>query len=232
MIVPKRFLLAEPPVEALPYPPVSHVLLRAAQDALVEAWRRLLARPIDPNALLAAHEDDITNPLVDELVRMCRDGFGAFRQDSFAAVVKSEELQDFSGKEVQKRPDIILRLVPDPARVLEARYYALFVEAKVINRHANKRVTRYCSEGVARFCDGRYAWKMREGMLVAYVLDGSVLAMALPPALDTALVPRAWPTPSRAEIAASIHDRSWSYRAPNQGAPGAIVLSHVWLRPA
>lgn len=232
MIVPPRFQLAEPPVETLPYPPVSPLLLRAAEDAIAEAWRRFLALPVDLPSLFKAHEDDITAPLINELARMCREGFGAFRQDSFAAVVKSEELQDFSGKEVQKRPDIILRLVPNPTQVLEERYYAVFVEAKVLNRSAKKRIKRYCSQGIARFCTGRYAWKMREGMLVAYVLDGSTLRAVLHPEIATPMVPRAWPTPARAEIATTHHDRAWSYQAPNHGTPGSIALSHVWLRPA
>lgn len=231
MNVPGRIHLVAPPVESLPYPAVSPFLLRAVEDALVEAWRRLLARTADLGLLSMAHEDDVTNPLVDELVRMRGVGFGAFRSDFFAAVAKSEELKDYTGTEVQKR-DIILRLVPDPALVLEERYYGVFVEAKIINLPKRRTVELYRDEGLARFRDGRYAWKMREAVLVAYVLDGSALAATLPPALATPLTPRAWPVPSGAEVVSTRHDRAWSYCTPNQGSPGPIALSHVWLRPA
>lgn len=232
MNVPGEIQLVAPPVESLPYPPVSPLLLRAVEDALAEAWRRLLSRTSNLKSLVVAHEDDITNPLVDELARMRRHGFGAFRSESFAAVVKSEELKDYTGIKVQKRPDIILRLEPDPQFVVdEERYFAVFVEAKIIDGPKRKTVDLYRDEGMARFSDGRYAWKMREGMLCAYVLDGSSLAATLTPAVAPAPAPRSWPIPHSAEVAASEHPRTWSYCAPNQGSPGPITLSHVWLRP-
>ncbi len=238
MNIPLANRLVTPPVEALPYPRLQGVVVRAVEAALVEAWCRIL-RHADRVALDNVGEDSITNPLVDELCRMLTDGWGAFRGETYAAVIKSEEIKDRSGRSLQMKPDISVRLLNPPACVLEQRYYAIFIEAKIIQK-PGKAVRLYYGKGVKRFIDGAYAWKMQQAILCAYVLDGSRLVPDLSDALaarGTALSVATDDTlrfgdgVNRAEIAHTLHPRRWTYTAPNSGTPGPITLSHVWLRP-
>lgn len=238
MNLPGGLRLVAPPVEALPYPSVPRVHLRAIEDALIASWQRFLGNPtLDLSALAMAHEDAITAPLVEEMERMRCDGGGALRCEIFAAVMKSDELFDYAGSSLWKKPDIIVRFQSPPREVLEPRYYAVFIETKIVDGGSGKPAKLYCTQGVQRFISGDYAWKMREGMLCAYVLDGSRLSPMLPRVLAVnhltpldALTPRPWPEPSNAEAAHTRHMRSWAYVAPNTGSPGPITLSHLWLR--
>nr|MBK7069749.1 hypothetical protein [Deltaproteobacteria bacterium] len=217
------------------------MLLRAIEHALVAAWNRILSTggPDLLEAFVGVHEDAITDPLVTELERMRVRGELGPMGGFFAAFIKSEELWDHAHRS-QALPDIVVRLVPPPELlVYDPRYYGVFIESKVIDSSHKKSAKLYCTEGViSRFVSGLYAWKMRQAIMCAYVLDGSSLMTALGSEFSTQsslqtrepLTPRAWPVPSRAEIADSTHARTWSYSHPNVGSPGSIALSHVWLR--
>lgn len=244
MNVSRRGQLVQPPRESLPYPPVQQVLMRVIEHALAEAWRRLLDNgSLDLAALANAHEDAFTDPLVTELERMRYKGEMGLTVDRFAAVIRAEELWNHAHDSVAK-PDIIVRLVPPAGLYVDdPRYYAVIIEAKIIDtiRKTAKRTTElYCSQGVVpRFVEGAYAWKMRQAMMCAYVLDGSKLMPSLgaefqaQPSVRVCapLQERAGPQLSRVERADSVHDRKWTYAAPNAGSPGPVALSHLWLRP-
>ncbi|MBI5549133.1 MAG: hypothetical protein HY901_35050, partial [Deltaproteobacteria bacterium] len=159
----------------MPYPALQQVVVRAVEEALAEAWRRVIEQIRAGGrlqALAEAHEDVVTQPLVDELERLLDRGWGAFRRETFCAVVKSEELWNHAGTS-QHRPDIIVRFHAPPREVADRRYYAVFIECKIIDKPARKTIERYCTQGVSRFTDGDYAWKMRDALMCAYVLDGS-----------------------------------------------------------
>lgn len=213
----------------LPFPPLADRLLRAIAQGFARAWQHLLDEHAD--ALLASSETTITmmmcarlNALIDEDRRWAQ---------LVQKVTRGEETISFDGGSQESRPDLSLKLTE------RSPSFPLVVECKLIERGSQKSVGRYCSDGLSRFLEGRYAWAAREGFLLAYVRDGSTLDTALKPHLakHRAKTPDPFatgqlPAPVAGmslELGRSIHERGFRYPGRSPGEPGAITLWHLWL---
>jgi hypothetical protein len=136
-----------------------------------------------------------------------------------------------------RKPDIVFALsgIPRPGSG-DGLYDGLFVECKIIDS-GSRTVAEYCRNGLNRFVDGSYAWRMREGMMLAYVRT----SQSLPADLDNSLVSSTHKvllnvvgelkpcslTHSLPQVFISTHERHWSYI--DGGIPGPIEVRHLWV---
>lgn len=182
-----------------------------------------------------AIERDITFELQKQLIDLLNTNeVRGFTAAAFAPPIRGQEIEDHSGLEKEKRPDLtFLRLAARPVSNHNAQFY----ECKVIGR--GRTVDDYHKDGVMRFVDGRYAWGMPHAGMIAYVTPPptSVASAALEsywkkdreeaplaglPSCELELDETASPT-----IAISKHARKFAL--PNSAEPGDIVLRHLWL---
>ena len=209
--------------------------MRIVERAIVVAWQQLLARPEFVTWAASAVERDITVQLQERLIQLLNAGeVHGFTAAVFAAPIRGQEVDDYSGSEKEKRPDLtFLRLAARPV----SNHHAQFYECKVIGR--GRTVDDYHNDGVMRFVDGRYAWGMSHAGMIAYV--------APPPPLMAAAALGSYWTKARQKlrlaglpasplkldqtashpIAISVHARG--FKLQNLRAPGDITLRHLWL---
>jgi hypothetical protein len=153
----------------------------------------------------------------------------------FETVIRGGEVSNYNGKHVEKRPDIVFRLVGEN-RIIEYRsQYGVFTECKVIEDVAGVR--KYCNDGILRFVNGDYAWAMSHAMMLAYARDGysvdpHLLATltAAPKTYRVETMPAADPNSPAGHptIFVSTHGRVWRYPRSKHG-PGKILIRHLWL---
>src|ERR1039458_5064291 len=91
------------------------------------------------------------------------------------AVVRGKESVGYDGKRIELRPDLNI--------LLTGRHpsFPLIVECKIIDPRGGKTIGMYFDNGVSRFLGGDYAWAMQEGVMLAYVRDGSRAHATLAP---------------------------------------------------
>lgn len=217
---------------ALPHPALSSAIKVVIVRALISAWEHVLK---EENDALALGEVRLTARLVRVLNRI-RDEAGpgsAFSARVFQTVVRGGELESFDGKHLEKRPDLVFRLLTVRSGVASSEYDGLFVECKVVD--ATHPVKAYWTKGIARFLSGDYGWAMREGLMIAYRGDAHAIGTSLAPLFkknNTTLVllpPPAGSHECSVEHAVSRHPRKWTYRSGE--APGEIELRHLWVGP-
>jgi hypothetical protein len=148
------------------------------------------------------------------------------------AVARGKESVGHDGKRIELRPDLNIFLTGQHPS------FPLIVECKIIDPHGGKTVGMYLDNGVSRFLAGDYGWAAQEGVMLAYVRDGSrvhaTLArlMAKDGGAAHAVLrpPEPMPGPP-ADLARSVHARRFRYhgRTPPNDDPGAISLWHLWL---
>jgi hypothetical protein len=220
--------------EKMPYPdPFSY----EERCTIEEAVRVGLARSIARNPALTESIDEvkITQALETELSSMMEDAkepVPGFTSDVFETIVRGNELCDFKKEFLEKRPDLVLRRKKRPRRGMDFRYFGLFIECKVVD--AQRTMTRYVLQGLARFVEGVYAWAVPVAMMVAYVDRGG--GYGLPKTLDgylrrhgkdehksEILLRDEAPLPA---VYSTTHARSFSYL--EGGAPGPIRVDHLW----
>lgn len=229
------FNLGTPPVGLPPYSSWTARHLRTVERAIAIAWGRLMSNPGFVVWAETAIERDITIQLQKQLVLLLNTNeVRGFSAAVFAPPIRGQEVENHSGTEKEKRPDLTFhRLAARPVDTQNAQFY----ECKIIGR--GRTLDDYHCEGVMRFVDGRYAWGMPHAGMIAYVspppaaaanaaLDGywtkarsGAFVAGLPTGklqVDTS----AGPT-----VAISIHQRTFSL--PDQQLPGDIVLRHLWL---
>ncbi len=152
-------------------------------------------------------------------------------------VTSAEEVRDYSGRELKKKPDMIVKLVGMPANTRPSQY-GIFIECKPVDSK-HKPVDCYCLLGIQRFVDGRYAWAMQEAMMIGYTAGDDepveTLSIALPKCKER-MLPIGEPKscglsnpPNAIPTAITRHSRSFSYVETGTSAPD-IELRHVWLR--
>ena len=209
--------------------------MRTVERAIAIAWGRLMSQPAFVTWAQTAIERDITIQLQKQLILLLNTNeVRGFSAAVFAPPIRGQEVENYSGSEKEKRPDLTFcRLAARPADTHNAQFY----ECKIVGR--GRTLDSYHNEGVMRFVDGRYAWAMPHAGMIAYVspppaavadvaLDGywsqtrlDALANGLPTdklQVDTAVGPT---------VVISIHQRT--FQLPNQQHPGDIVLRHLWL---
>lgn len=145
-------------------------MIIVVEQAIRQAWRTMLR---DHQAVLATRDEDrITDRLLDILVGMRTDGSVAgFTAKLFGVPVRDAKLPDWLGVSIDKTPDITVYSARPRPGISHARHDALFLECKVL--HGQRRLTQYGDEGIQRFLDGRYAWRMPHAHMVAYVFSAT-----------------------------------------------------------
>ena len=139
------------------------------------------------------------------------------------------------------RPDFAFRRKVTPRG--ESRIDGcFFVEAKLIEK--GKTMGLYCSSGLIRFVDGKYAKCTSQAMMLGYHRDSK---QSLPKSLEQYLKrpgnrkkyrlesgPDAFSTPTsipnfNSSMYSTIHNRGWKFPNSSQ-SPGKIEVYHLWLR--
>lgn len=199
----------------LPFPPLADRLLRVIACSLAAAWQDLLAE--HAQALLSTSEPEISGMMCTRLNRMIAED-RRWKQ-LVVNVSRGEESYSFDAESFELRADLSLRLSGrNPS-------FPLVVECKLLDPSSAK--------GLARFVKGAYAWAVREGFMLAYVLDGSTLDGSLKPHLKKyqAETPDPFattglPTPMGGmslELRRSVHERGFTYPGRTPGMPGPIA---------
>jgi hypothetical protein len=141
-------------------------LIEVVENALRAAWRDLLAT--HASVLATRDEDQITNALLDSLAQILTDeSVRGFTASFFGMPVRDAKLPDWQGQSIDKTPDITIYPALPRRDIAAARHNALFFECKVL--HLNRRLRQYGADGIQRYLDGRYAWRMPHAHMVAYV---------------------------------------------------------------
>jgi hypothetical protein len=150
-----------------------------------------------------------------------------------ACVVRGGETISFDGKRLELRPDLGIYLTG------RNRNFPLVIECKIIDGVSGKGVDLYCKNGIRRFVEGEYALGSSQGLMLAYVRDGSSVSQTLTPHLSTSAANN--PDPFRTEVmpseedAASLpvwmsrHGRAFTYVGGAGDQPGPIGISHLWF---
>ena len=215
--VPLSQALASPAVE----PAISEPLRLAVIAAVRWAWAlvRQQAR-VDP---MADCEEAITNEL-DRLLNARDAGERLAPGLRLFETVHRSAQQRAAGPSFRQSPDLTFRPKGIPSGVIDQSAWALFAECKVIARPSCPP-RLYCDDGVQRFADGRYAPKMANALMVAYVRDGSKPLPTLRPRLADRFGTREVRAGTGDEwLAHSVHDRGG-----NPVPCVAIEIAHVWL---
>lgn len=232
----------------IPYDDLSDLEKEAIVAAIGVAWLRLpdaaRLRGID---WMVMDETPLTRLLRDELDKLRRDK-GApvpgFTECAFQHMPESEGVPDSSGSlanEHTKQPDLVFRPVIVPQDVLRTSTYGWFVECKILHRSVDHHaVTDYCKDGLQRFIDGRYAYMMPSGLMLAYVRNRQKIPSVLVPYLRQASehahyevksLPEPWlagdQVPGRPGVYVSRHGRSQVQVGTR--SPGNIAIAHLWL---
>lgn len=213
-------------------------VLIAIDAALRQAWAGLCADKASRLILESKGEVAITHRLRKQLnVLRISGGVAGYNTAAFERPYSGAEYQNYKGEEVRK-PDLIFALAGDPRPgVFDDLYDAVFVECKLIDQASSKNVGRYCSNGLIRFVEGSYAWRMPHGMMLAYVRSGQYLPDALTNGLNSYGRAQALNTDGNVRLCSlsvaeprvclTDHERSWLL--PEGQPPGRIQVRHLWL---
>lgn len=205
----------------LPFPKMEDMHIQALLEGVEQAWKNLLSKrkgqPIDED------EAEINARLEQEINTLCANDLmlGAI----CSAVTRGSESIDFEGNHIEIRPDLSFHLVD------KQRYgFPLRGECKIIG--SGRTVKEYCKNGVARFVLGRYAWAEQEGLMIAYVRDGSTIDRDLAKHLKDheqkyTVIDLPKPIPYKSDYFCSRHSRCFSYAGG--GRPGPVTLLHIWV---
>lgn len=226
----------------LPFERIPTPMINCAENAIRVAWQALVSNQrwfeID---LTKENESSISYRLVNVLNFLCRienrptQEFVDFSEYFESANVGAGYV-DYKGKNI-KQPDIALKPRNNPHPGLDAGYYAIFVEAKIIS-FVGQQTSEYFHEGVERFLDGRYAWAMPHGLMLAYVRSGQTVFEAIRDYFKgwghterfNVREPMVYAKPPNRspKVCVTVHERKWLYEN-RSGAPGDIELRHLWL---
>lgn len=219
-------------------------MIAVVEHAIRQAWRTLV---LEHQAVLVTRDEDrITDRLLDVLVDMRAQGtVPGFTADLFGVPVRDAKLADWLGISIDKTPDITVYPAQPRQGISDGRHDALFLECKVL--HGKRGLTKYGDEGIQRFLDGRYAWRMPHAHMVAYVFSATdrhptsalkthfARQRAGPPRQSNGqrLALREGPTevsPAGCASTRPIIQTSHLRSAPIlQGRDNPIVLRHLWL---
>lgn len=207
--------------------------LKVLDKAIALAWGQTMATSRGRTLLASGNEAEITSMLQDAITYLLgSETLRGFSPAVFGAPIRGQELEDYSGTRLEKRPDLtIIRLSARPA----INHNAMFYECKILGR--GRTVDDYITHGVMRFQNGNYAWAMPHAGMIGYVAAGHRTDA------KASLIERWTHTKSHAPcaplygmvedhsmnpvIAISIHARTFMLR--NGEAPGNIMLRHMWL---
>lgn len=121
--------------------------LRILAEGLRQAWGEVKATQPVWSSISA--EASLNGFMETELKRLLR--HSRVWRVFVKAVTRGGEVMSYDGTRIEKRPDLSLELSG-------GRPLPLVVECKLIDAPNRKTAGLYCSEGVARFVKGDYAW--------------------------------------------------------------------------
>ena len=214
----------------LPLDPLEDIHLDIIAEMLALAWDDLYIS--QENTLKTGAEAEVT-ALMESRLKFLLDEDSLW-SNMVHTIVRGNETVSFDGTHLEVRPDLSIYLTARDRR------HPLVVECKLIDASTEKTAGQYCSDGLVRFIEGKYAWATREAFMLAYVRDGTSISTALTPVLvknqqtnpdpyRTEAVPE-FADHSTLDLARSRHGRIFSYpvAAPNN-KPGPISLWHLWV---
>lgn len=216
-----------------PYPAWSQKNIRTVELAVVAAWQCLVNDAAKKQILDCGTEVEISVQLLDALGGLLNaKSIKGFTGYVFEPPIRGQELEDVTGKELEKRPDISIRL---RASLPYTQHNSLFYECKRIS--PTRTVGDYVSEGLIKFCDQRYAWGMLHAGMLAYVQN-----LTPAPQANVELEsywlnnPTSFTVPIRdlvvessgmVSVTITVHPRA--IPLPNGIAPSDVTLRHLWL---
>lgn len=221
--------LFQPP-PAPPHPPYTLRFLLAVERGLVQAWSALRAR--HGPALAAMDERTVTAHLVREFFDVAAPATRGLRT---VCATREGSVWSADGGH-SKQPDIRVYVLRDGVASRDAD--GLFAECKPVDaKHGVWKA--YSEDGVARFVDGRYAWHLTQGLMVAYAAAGHVVtglsghwlpdrAAVLQVVAPPSPCPRGVATDCSQQVHESVHNRAGVTYPDGTTAP-AITLRHLWL---
>lgn len=219
-------------------PAFDNRLLIAINQALQEAWALMCADKADRKIIEEKGEVSITQCLRKKLDQLRINGKSGYNCHSFERPYSGAEFLNYNGKKIRK-PDLIFAVSGNPRPgVFDNLNDAIFVECKLIDPNGKKNVGLYCSEGLIRFVEGSYSWRMPEGMMVAYVRSDQELPKALEDSLAGYGRAKKLKTDGKVHLCKlsklpqaiylTKHKRTW--KLPEGASPGQIEVRHLWLR--
>ncbi|QNQ10127.1 hypothetical protein [Sphingomonas alpina] len=214
----------------LPLDQINDAHLSVILETISLAWSDLLAGGAP--ALLSGNEAEVNALLEPRLNHLCQTQ--PLWKDLIHSVHRGRESMSYNGAKIEGRPDLSLVFTAGN------RNFPLSVECKIIDYPNAKRVGLYCTNGIARFVAGEYAWAHRTAIMLAYVRDGSSVTTRLVPHLAKCATasPDAMQTISQPAprldihptVQHSSHQRNFSYLSKaGDTPPGPINLFHLWL---
>lgn len=214
----------------LPLDPVSDEHLSVILETISCAWQELCANGAP--ALKDGDEAEVNALLDPKLNHYCQSQ--PLWKDLVHSVHRGRESMGYDGLKLEPRPDLSFVFVHGN------RNFPMVVECKIIDHPNNKTVGLYCTNGIARFVCGDYAWARREAIMLAYVRDGSTPSSRLAPHLanNAKTSPDPLLTTSHLQLTNDIHptvhhtehQRNFCYPLVVDGIdPGSISLFHLWL---
>lgn len=213
----------------LPMPPIPSVHLNVIVDAIRRALEQLVKKH---GRTLAGKEENELNALLQARMNAICAKEKPLSQ-MVSCVVRGGESVSFNGTRLELRPDIGIHLTG------RNRNFPLLVECKIIDTPNKKGVDLYCTNGLRRFVEGDYAWASSQGLMLAYVRDGSSVVGALTPHLTRNAASRPDPfqtqtMPQEIRVASwpfwiSCHGRGFTYIGGAKSRPTPIDISHLWF---
>jgi hypothetical protein len=208
----------------LPRHPLGVRMAQQLSIFITDGWTALLAN--NPQSAIDAAEPSVSSLLLSELLALRRTKRWKWMVRSIHG---GSNQMNFDGTLIEKSPDLLIDLTDEEA------IFPVIVECKIVNALNDQTVQLYCEKGIDRFVRGDYAWMNREGFMLAYVRDASVIATHLAPYLARTpahgLVGEPAAFGGARDIAITIHDRNFLFPtrvAPNN-RPGPIELHHLWF---
>lgn len=230
-----RNLGLAPPKLGAPFPSWDIQDIQIIEIAIGFAWKLLLNDQDARTLIKSGKEVEISNKLQDAIEQILNEELiDGFSPAVFSPPIRGQELEDYSGRRLEKRPDLTFQR---HGTLPCTRHHALFFECKLIGR--GRTVKDYVRDGLERFCDGRYAWAMPHAGLIAYFVgvNGSAdpaTALATYWINTTPDDPTIPALPLRPEVCTeltmvtTLHQRSFVLQNARQ--PGPISLRHLWLQ--
>ncbi|MGB4116807.1 MAG: hypothetical protein WBK51_09700 [Polaromonas sp.] len=153
-----------------PYPAWRQQDIQIVELAIVSAWKFIEDEALRIDVTSAHHpanssEVELSAKLLEYLESILNsESIKGFDGRRFSPPVRGQELANVTGSELEKRPDISIRLQSSRPY---SQYNSLIFECKRIS--AKRLISDYVNEGLIRFCDQRYAWAMPHAGMIAYV---------------------------------------------------------------
>ncbi len=236
---------------SLPHPPIDFRILLAIEEGVRTAWRKLVGDAATQANMLdkKCKEVDITVDLqlaLDKILstKECP----AFTDALFQSPSRGEEFVNFSGENLEKRPDLTFCLKDRRPGVDMSRYDAVFTECKILGSGDGKNMGKYISDGLIRFVNGNYAWAVPSAMMIGYIRSSQQLPDPLTDYFKkktkgefnskvyNLLTDPIMCNQSNARIVYRVcrteHARHWGYPPDGKRKPGNITIRHLWLEIA